>query len=245
MRTTQNAVLGALQGAQRFLDTNDAVLTSTVDFTAARKRLDAVIASFTTHAFDQDASNRSAKGETEKQRQMRLTMRAEQMAPIAEIARRDLRNVPEFGALQLPPRYAKGGAFIASADAMAAAAANNKAALLERGMPADFLDQFQASLAQFKASVTDREEIRSHRMGATKGIAVQEQNGRSVLKVLDALVRRALRGNDALLQTWKGARAIPRQRRTPTQTTTTPSTPTVTPATTATNTAVPEVTTKA
>ena len=91
MKTTQDAVLSALEGAQRFLDTNKAVLTSTVDFTAARKRLDDVVAGFTTHAFDQDASNRNAKGETEKQRQMRVTLRAEQMAPIAEIGASSVR----------------------------------------------------------------------------------------------------------------------------------------------------------
>src|SRR5690348_287631 len=89
----------------------------TVDFAAARKRLGDVIAGFTTHAFDQDASNRSAKGETEKQWQMRLTIRTEQMVPIAEIARHNLAQFPEFMALQMPARSANGGAFIASADA--------------------------------------------------------------------------------------------------------------------------------
>jgi hypothetical protein len=34
-----------------------------------------------THAVDQDANNRSAKGETEKQRQLRLKLRTEQMQP--------------------------------------------------------------------------------------------------------------------------------------------------------------------
>jgi hypothetical protein len=48
-------------------------------------------------------------------------------------------------------------------------------------------------------------------MGATKALAFEEQEGRSVLKLLDALVRRALRGNEALLGTWDGARAIHRR----------------------------------
>ena len=81
----------------------------------ARKRLDDVIVSFTTHAVHQDANDRSAKGETEKQRQLRLTLRREQMAPIAEIARRNLRCLLEFKALQSRRCVVKGPVFLASA----------------------------------------------------------------------------------------------------------------------------------
>ena len=156
------------------------------------------------------------------------------MRQIAEIARRDLRSVPEFTELQMPPRSAKGGAFIASAKAMAAAATTYKAALLERGVPADFLEQFQVALAKMEDSVSQREQRRIQRMGATKGLAVAEQEGRSVLKVLDASVRRALRGNDALLATWDGARTIyQRPSAAPTETSTSTVTASSTPASSA------------
>jgi hypothetical protein len=42
--------------------------------------------------------------------------------------------------------------------------------------------------------MSNREKSLTRRMGATKGLAFQQQEGRSVLKVLDALVRRASRG---------------------------------------------------
>jgi hypothetical protein len=208
MRSVQNALLAALLRCQRFIADNTTLLMSVVDLTVALKRLDDVIAKLMTHAFDQDATKRSAKGETEKQRQLRVKLRTQQMRPIAEIARRDLRKVPEFKALQLPPRSAKGGAFLASAEAMADAAKIQKEALLARGLPGDFLDQFQSLLGKFTASVSDREMSRNRRQGATEGLVVEEKEGRSVLKVLDALVRRALEGNDALLATWDGARTI-------------------------------------
>jgi len=64
MRFLQNTVLAALKRVQLFLGDNAAVLAAIVDLTAARKRLDAVVASFTGHAYDQDASDRRAKGET-------------------------------------------------------------------------------------------------------------------------------------------------------------------------------------
>jgi hypothetical protein len=61
MRFLQNAVLAALKRVQLFLDDNAALLAAIVDLTAARKRLDAVVASFTGHVYDQDASDRGAK----------------------------------------------------------------------------------------------------------------------------------------------------------------------------------------
>ena len=207
MLTRQDAILAAARSARRFLADNQAALAS-VDLTAACKRLDDVITSFTTHAYEQDLNHRSAKGETEKQRQLRLTLRSQQMAPIAEVARRNLSRVPEFKALQLPPRSAKGEAFLASAKAMADAASKYKDALLERGLPGDFLDQFEALLAAFASSVADREQNRIRRMGATKGLAFEDQEARSVLKVLDALVHRAIGDNATLLGTWGGARKI-------------------------------------
>jgi len=242
MRTVQNAVLAALLRAKRFVADNLTQFLSAVDLTVVLKRLDDVIASFTTHAIDQDGNSRSAKGETEKQRQLRVTLRTEQMKPIAEIARRDLRTVPEFKALQMPPRSAKGAAFLASATAMANAATTHKDALLVRGLPADSLDQFQGSLTTLASSLSDREKSLTRRMGATKGLTFEEQEGRSVLKVLDALVQRALRGNESLLATWKGARAI---RRRPGGARTTPSATPVTPITTPASTPAPENTTAA
>lgn len=240
MRSRQNAVQAALLRARRFTTENAAQLTSTVDLTVARQRLEDVIASFTTHAVDQDANNRSAKGETEKQRQLRLKLRTEQMHPIAEIARRDLRTVPEFKALQMPSRKAKGGAFLASAQAMVNAASIHKDALLERGLPADFLEQFQGSLTKLEASVSDRDKNRTQRKGATKGLAFQEQEGRSVLKVLDASVRRALSGNDALLGTWESARSIQQGKvAAPTSSSPAQPTPVAAPASTAATTATP------
>jgi hypothetical protein len=210
MKRVQNAVLAALQRAKRFVEEYAAQLTGVVDLTAALKRLDDIVASFSTQAFDQNINDRSAKGEMLKQRQLRDQLRTEQMQPIAEIARRNLRNVPDFKALQMPRQTSTGPAFIASAEGMAKAAEIHKDTLIERGLPADFLEQFETALAKLVRSVSDREKNRTRRMGATKALVKEEQEGRSVLKVLDALLRRALQGNEALLGTWEGARAIHR-----------------------------------
>lgn len=228
MFTRQNAVLSALLRAQGFLGDNEAQ-TNSIDLTGARRRLDAIIASFTTHAVGQSANDRDVKGEIAKQHQLRLMLATDVMRPIAEIARRDLRTVPEFKALRMSRQRATGPAYVASAKGMAEAAAKHKDTLVERGMPADFLDHVQSVLATLELSVSDGAKSRTARIGATKALVVEEQEGRSVLKVLDALVRRALRGNTALLGTWEGARAIHRRPGGPASTATTPS---ITPANT-------------
>jgi len=237
MLVRQNAVNSALLRAQRFCAENLAELTD-ADLTTARKRLDDVIVSFSTHGVVQKATDREVKGENAKQQQLRLTLRTDVMRPIAEIARRNLRTVPEFRALQMPQFGVTGPAFIADATGMVQAATIHKQTLIERGMPADFLDQFQAALTQLQQSVSDRDQSLARRVGATQALADLEKEGRSVLKVLDAQIRRALRDNVALLAAWENARAIRRQATTPTpaptnQTTTSTSSaaPTSTPAT--------------
>lgn len=210
MLAVQNAVLSALLRAQTFILEYLTQLAG-VDLTAVRKRLDDVIARFTTHAVEQNASDRDTRGESAKQQQLRLQLSTDIMRPIAEIARRNLRTAPEFKALQMPKQRLGGPAFVAGAKGMAEAAAVHKDTLIERGLPADFLEQFQTGVSQLETSVTEREKSRTRRMGATKGLSVQEQEGRSVLKVLDAVIGRALRGDPVLLAVWKGARAIHRR----------------------------------
>lgn len=210
MLAIQNAVLSALLRAQAFLLEYLARFAG-VDVTAVRKRLDDVIASFSAHAVDQSANDRDTRGESAKQQQLRRELATDLMRPIAEIARRNLRTAPEFKALRMPKQRLGGPAFAANARAMAEAAAVHKDTLIERGLPADFLEQFQTGVSQLEASVTGREASRTRRMGATKGLVVQEQEGRSVLKVLDAVLGRALRGDPVLLAVWNGARAIHRR----------------------------------
>jgi hypothetical protein len=222
MRFLQNAVLAALKRVQLFLDEYAAVLAVLVDLTAARKRLDDVVASFAEHAYNQDAGNRGAKGESAKQRQLRLNLRAQQMDPIALIARKNLRTTPEFAALQMPKPTVSGQAFIASAKAMADAATVHKDTFNEHGLPATFLDDFKAAITKLDRSINDREQSYNRRLAATKGLDTKEKQGRLVLSVLDSLVEPALADNDALLRGWQGARQI---RRRPGPTTSNPATP--------------------
>ena len=233
MNFLQNAVFAALKRVQLFLGEYAAVLSAIVDLTAARKKLDDVVASFADHAYNQDANDRSVKGETAKQRQLRMQLRSERMQPIALIARKNLRTTPEFAALQMPKPSVRGEGFIASANAMADAAAIHKDTFIAHGLPSTFLDDFKAAIPTLADSMGVRENDFNKRLAATKGLAAQEQQGRLVLGVLDKLVKPALGTNDALLRGWEGARQI-RRRPGPAATATPASSSSTTPASTST-----------
>jgi len=209
MQQGQNTILDALRRAQRFLDENAALLTG-VDFIAARWRLDEIVKSFAAHAFDQNVGDRGAKGENEKQRQLRSMLRYEQMKPIAVIARRSMRLVPEFTALQMPKSTARGEDFLWAGRGMLDAAAVHRDTLVAHGMPATFLDDFRAGLASLALSMNEQKQHRAKRMAATNSLAFEAKHGRTVLSVLDALVHQASRNNESLLRSWQAARLIDR-----------------------------------
>lgn len=233
MEINQDAVFDALQRSQRYFDENGVLFTS-VDLVSARKRLDDVVASFTSHAFDQDVGSRGAKAETAKQHQIRVKLRREQMVPIAKVARRNLRNTPEFAALQMPNPTLKGQAFVASASGMADAATIHKDTLVAHGLPSTFLDDFKAALTKIESSLSDREQNLRRRVSATKGLAVEERNGRLVLSVLDALVAQAVGNNEPALRAWQSARRIRRRPGAVTSAPTTSTSANTTPASTTT-----------
>jgi hypothetical protein len=147
------------------------------------------------------------------------------MQPIAQIARGTLNAFPEFVSLRMPSRHVQGAAFITKANSMAEAAAVHSETLIERGLPPRFIDDFRSATAALQSSLGARDASWGRRLGATKGLETEQKEGRTVLHVLDALVRRALADNEPLLREWQGARKI-RKRGGPTAgQQTTPATP--------------------
>jgi len=211
MHYRQNAVFDALERARGFFDENEALLTGVVDLTGARRRLDEVLEGFTAHALEQDLADRVAKGETAKQRQLRLELRRLQMAPIARIARGNLNHTPEFASLRMPKPAVSGPALIASARGFVDAAVVHHEALVTQGLPSNFIDVLNAAVGKYEESMSEREKHRTQRVGATRGLDVEEKRGREILSVLDALVHQALSDNPALMRAWQAARHIRRR----------------------------------
>ena len=213
MKYRESAVTEALQRVQLILAENREELAAAYpgDFARAQRKVDEVLIRLTALGVEQDSGSRGAVGETEKQRQLRLDLCKEWLQPIAVIARRNLRKVPEFTALQMPKTSTLAHAFSASARGMAAAAEVHREALIGYGLPESFVADLNNAVDEFEASLSDRESNRARRVAATKGLEEATKEARTVLAVLDALVRRWAKGNEPLQRQWEAARRIRRR----------------------------------
>lgn len=128
-----------------------------------------------------------------------------------KVARQKLRDVPEFHAFVMPPSNSTSAQLVAHATAMAEAARVHEQVFTEVGLPDDFLSSMLAVTAEVSKSIDDRKQHAGRRNGATAGLAAEERRGRSMLKLIDALIVPRLRNNDALLGEWRAAKRVPRK----------------------------------
>lgn len=209
MRHQQNAVLTSLRRAQQFLEANSDVLDAVNKSTG--KQLDDVVTQLSELSVVQDSGTRGSKGETARQRALRLALRRNGMAPIAELAKYKLRDVPEFAALMLPPANATAQATVAAAFAMAEAASAHAQTFVDNGLPSTFIDDLETQATAVSESVVDRSKQQGRRAGATAGLAAEERRGRSILRVLNALIMAHVGTNAQLVAEWKTARTVRRK----------------------------------
>ena len=206
MRYQQNAVFVSLRRAQQFLEANSTVLSGVNP--TARKELDGLIAELTILSIAQDSGARGSKGETSRQHALRLALRGNHMAPIAEVARYKLQSVPEFAALTLPPANISAQSIVASAVAMADAATPHAETFTDSGLSPTFLDDLRTAAAAVSDSIVDRSHHQGRRNGATAGLAATEKRGRAMLRVLNALILAQIGESAQLRREWATARAV-------------------------------------
>ena len=200
----------ALQRARCYLDETSGLLLGTVDFTGARRCLDELLTIFTEQSTEQEAGHIGARDGTAERHKLHVKLRKEHMEPIAAIAQLTLWDVPEFVTLQMPK--ARGASeFLASARAMANAAAIHKEAFVNRGLPPTFLDDFESAIATLEEASSDREQNLVRRARATQKLKQAAKQTSVTLRVLDALVRQAVGDNETLMRGWQAARFIRRR----------------------------------
>jgi hypothetical protein len=224
MLRSTNTVLETLRAMQQFLDDNAADIGPGLD--SSRASLDIAVADLTTHFAGQEGGKRGIVGATQKLNALKTGLRFDHMRPIAEIAKRKLASVPEFASLKLPPANASTAQLIASATSMGDAAAPYTQTFVDLGLPADFVARMQASAAELTQTLAARASHTLTRSGATSGISAQDRNGRSIVKLLDSLVRPRIRSNAVLVGAWNAAIRLRRVPKTIVPAVTTPATAT-------------------
>jgi hypothetical protein len=128
------------------------------------------------------------------------------MRPIASVAAAQLRNVPEFVSLRMPPANSRARTLIDWAASMAKAADPYSQTFVGAGLPADFLTQLKAAADAVAATIVNRDSTRAVQRGATAGLNAEAARGRSAVKVLDSLVEPLIAGDISLLSQWNAAK---------------------------------------
>lgn len=207
MQVTQASMLQSLRSVRSFLDAN-ATRLGDIGSTGARKRLDDAVNELASHAATQSGSFLQAKGSTKEQRTLCKVLLRDHMAPIARIAAADLVGTPNIEPLRMPKTRQIGERLAAAAKGMGGTAAKFAPTFIAAGLPPDFLERLNAAADAMLATLTQRTESRSYRLGATKGLKTKLSAARKTVAVLDAFVQTALKDDAVLLARWDSIKRV-------------------------------------
>jgi hypothetical protein len=194
------------------LDRVDGLLSSTPELatlsgSASRALLSATIADLNAHITQQDVGIRGSRGETARKARLVQSLRV-QLRGVSAAARLKLRNAPELAQFTLPSRKASAETLLAAASGIAGAAAKHEEALLQGGLPADFINRLNAAADAVRTSINDRADLEGQRTKATKTLTSISSDVRHVLKVLDSVVLPLIEGEPGLLAQWNAAKRV-------------------------------------
>ena len=206
MQSRQSRVLDTARQVQGFLHENAAHIGPCV--TSCRRNLDDAVSQLTELAVTQDNGRITSRGATARQLSLRRALRINHMKPIAEIARQELGNVPEFKDVRMPVKQLGTTQLVAAATAIADAAMQRSALFTARGLPDDFIARLHATADALTASFDGYRHNAGRKTGATAGIGQQEKRIRSLFRLLNALVVPELGSDEVLLAKWKATRAV-------------------------------------
>lgn len=173
--------------------------------------MDDVVTQLVDAALAQDTGDRASQGETSRRRESLHALRSHYMAPVAELAKLKLPDVPELAALRLPRGNTGAIRTVNAANAMADAATPHAATLIAAGLPATFADDIRKAAAAVVEALGERDGHLNQRSNATATLIAAERNGRSMLRVLNALIMARVQNDPGLVGEWKGAKLVRRQ----------------------------------
>jgi hypothetical protein len=211
MQATQKQAIEAYQRVQAFLADNPP--PESPGYAVQKKAFDEIVASLTDHSLNQVAGRRLRRAEVPRQVRLRRELREQHLAPISQIARATLADAPGIAkALRMPANNLSALKLVAEASAIRDAAALYEQQFIQAGRPADFLVQLDAAAEAVRQSMLGKARNLGRQVGAGAGIGRDIKRGRSVLDVLDTIVKTAFWEDKNVMAKWRTAkrvRAIP------------------------------------
>lgn len=201
MQTQQGNTLQSLRAVRIFLATYADRLAGIVH-SQKHQQLDDAITDLESHHAEQAGSFTEARSSTERQYQLRRELLQDHMTPIARIAAADLPDSPELKPLRMPRGRPSTERLAGFARGMAETAARYADTFIAGGLPVDFIAQLRAAADAMVAEVDARNQHRARRGAATEALKVKLSQGRKIVDVLDALVKKAIKGDPFILAKW-------------------------------------------
>ncbi|MEA2174395.1 MAG: hypothetical protein QOD00_1987 [Blastocatellia bacterium] len=181
-------------------------------FRAQFDALKALVTELQGHIGEQDSGKRVAKQGSSSKAAAREKLR-ESLAAINRTARTMDMDTPGLAeAFQMPAR--NDTALAGAARAFHTNATPLKARFLQNEMPADFLEQLQANLTAFEATVNSQNLGTEQHVAATAHIDDLLARGQKIVKQLDTLIRNKFPDDRALLTLWNSSSHVERSPRT-------------------------------
>lgn len=174
--------------------------------------ISAVIAELRGHAASQSATL-SASREGTKLKGVALEALQEDLEAIARTARAIALNSPGFDDKFRLPRNVGEQKWLATARAIAEAAAPFKQEFIRRGLPANFLEELNADIADVEEAIEQKDQHEGAGVAATASVDDAVARGLKIVRELHAIVRNTFRQDPATLAEWVRARHIERAPR--------------------------------
>jgi hypothetical protein len=201
MQRTQHKLFEALERVNDFLEQNREVLGALIP-ASAQENFRASRTQLVEHMKAQDSFQRSTHTSVKAKREFREELIRNHMIPLSVVSRTRLAGSNDVNAFRLLSRSRPFAAFVVAGYGMADAAARNEPALLAGGLPSGFIDNLIRATDALRDALTAKTEIKARQVEATAGLRKAGRIGRNAIRVLNALVRSALKDENTLLDRW-------------------------------------------
>jgi hypothetical protein len=171
-----------------------------------------IIAELRNHAASQSSTTRASKEGTTR-KGLVLAALQDDLEAISRTARAIAITTPGLDDKFRLPRNVGAQKLIADARASAQDAEPMKAEFIKRGLPASFLDDLNAKIAEADRLIEGRDQQAGASVAATAAVDDVVTRGMNVVRELDAIVRNICRDDPAALAEWTSARHIERAPR--------------------------------
>jgi hypothetical protein len=189
MQHAQRKTLEAARKVQKFLDAHASALGKAVP-SSLRAQLDRAVSEFAAHQLEQRAAQEMGRCETANRAAYRRDVYVRFIRPIGGIANHTLRSVSEFRALVMPAAPGRCHDFVVKATILADVAEKYEEVFRCYGMPAGFVDQLRAVLAQITTSTAASARYKGRRVAATAGLKAADKSVRGIMGVMNSVLRR-------------------------------------------------------